>query len=112
MRHDDRLGAVKDIKLGQDVADVYFHRLFPDSQPMGDFLVGAPLSQQFEDVVLTRGERLQMSGAAWSITAVPHRSPFSEQADGLQEVVRLNGLVQISLGSAGSEVVEALLIAI
>src|SRR4029079_19215104 len=59
---EDRLQAVGDVDLPEDVGQVRLHGLLADAEPLGDQLVGPPVEQQREHLALTRGDALEWIG--------------------------------------------------
>src|SRR5919201_5043141 len=52
----DRLGAIRDLELGEDVGDVVAHGLRAENEVARDLLVAPPLRDQLEQLALALGQ--------------------------------------------------------
>src|SRR3954454_4942279 len=66
---DDRLAAALHAELAEDGIDVELDRVVADAQPLGDPLVGEPLTEELQHLALPRGEVLDEVRRRWGSVA-------------------------------------------
>ena len=90
------LGAVVDVEFGEDVGNVVLHRLLADAELTGDLFVAEALCQQFQDVHLPIGQRVDLFEADISSsgnTSNPVRWDLSESKIPLTQGVYVYNII-------------------